>query len=545
VGRRIAHRLSRQPYDLIVVGAGINGAGIARDAALRGLRTLIVDRGDVGGGTTSWSTRLIHGGLRYLEHGEVGLVRESLRERERLLRIAPHLVRPLPFVIPVYEGGARGLLQIRLGMLAYEGLSYDKSVPRHRMLSPVQTLWRAPGLAREGLRGGALYYDAQSEFPERLAVETALSAHDHGAHVLTHHSAERVIVEKGRAEGVALRDARTGETAIARAALTINAAGPWVDGVLGDAAGPAGRRLIGGTKGTHIVVAPFPGAPTTALYIEASDGRPYFVIPWNDLFLIGTTDTRYDGDLDRVEATDEEIEYLISNTNRVLPSAGLTPGDVLYAYAGVRPLPHVREGAEAGITRRHVIHDHAPHVAGLLSIVGGKLTTYRELAEQAVDLVLRRLGRPPQRSVTGDLPLPGGAVRELDAYAREFVRHAGVAEPIARRLLRLYGSCAEDVLALVADEPALGDVFDEATGAIGAEVIYALGTELATTLEDVLMRRTMVALGPAAGVGADQAAAELAVRYGWWDEERAQVEVAAFRTRMRALRPRAMAPAPS
>ena len=536
MGRNIAHRLTAQPYDLIVVGAGINGSGIARDAALRGVRTLLVDKGDVGGGTTSWSTRLIHGGLRYLEHGEVNLVRESLRERERLLRIAPHLVRPLPFVIPVYEGGARGLVQIRLGMLAYEALSYDKSVPGHRMLSPVQTLWRAPGLAREGLRGGALYYDAQCEFPERLAVETALSAHDHGAHVLTHHAAERVVVENGRATGVALRDERTGETAVARAALTINAAGPWVDAVLGDGADPTGRRLIGGTKGTHIVVAPFPGAPTTALYIEASDGRPYFVIPWNDLFLIGTTDTRYEGDLDRVEATDDEIDYLIANTNRVLPSAGLAPDDVLYAYAGVRPLPRVRDGAEAGITRRHVIHDHAPQVPGLLSIVGGKLTTYRELAEQAVDLVLRRLGRPAQPSVTGDLPLPGGAVRDLEAYAQEFVRHAGVGEPTARRLLRLYGSCAEDVAALVADEPVLGEVFDETTGAIGAEVIYALRSELATTLEDVLMRRTMVALGPTAGLGPDRAAAEVAVRHGGWDEERAQAEVAAFRERMQALR---------
>lgn len=536
--RLIAHSLSEQPVDVIVIGAGINGAGIARDAALRGLRVVLVDKGDIGGGTTSWSTRLIHGGLRYLEHREFGLVRESLRERERLLRIAPHLVHPLPFMVPVYEHDKRGLNLIRLGMLGYEALSYDKSLPRHRILSRARTLQRAPGLAPEGLRGAAVYYDAQSEFPERLAVENALSAHDHGAHVLTYHAVERCIVEHGRVAGVHLRDVFTGATTVVRAALTLNVAGPWVDEVLRGVTGLPERRYIGGTKGTHIVVDAFAGAPTTALYVEASDGRPYFIVPWNDLYLIGTTDTRYEGDLDRVEATDDEIEYLVTNTNRLIPSARLTPEKVLYTYAGVRPLPEVAAGAEAAITRRHIIHDHAPDVHGLLSIVGGKLTTYRELAEKAVDLALHKLGRRRRPSRTGDLGLPGGALGDFDEFAREFERNAGVAEPVARRLLRLYGSCAQDVLALAREEPELGGVFDPVTNAIGAEVVYALQTELATTLQDVLLRRSVVALGPQAGLGADRTAAAVAVRHAGWDQARAESEVAAFRERMQVFRPR-------
>ena len=537
--RTIAHALSEQPFDLIVVGAGINGAGIARDAALRGLRVLLVDKGDIGGGTTSWSTRLIHGGLRYLEHREVSLVRESLRERERLLRIAPHLVHPLAFMVPVYERDKRSLNLIRLGMLGYEVLSYDKSLPRHRVLSRRAALERAPGLAPEGLRGAAVYFDAQNEFPERLAVENALSAHDHGAHVLTYHAAERCLVEDGRAVGVELRDVRTGATATARGALIVNVAGPWVDDVLHGVTGLPERRYIGGTKGTHIVVEAFPGAPSSALYVEASDGRPYFIVPWNDLFLIGTTDTRYEGDLDRVEASEEEIAYLIADTNRVIPSAGLSREKVLYTYSGVRPLPEVQSGAEAAITRRHVIHDHAPDVQNLISIIGGKLTTYRELAEQTVDLALGKLGRPRRRSRTGEVGLPGAAA-DFAAYSREFVQRAGVQERVARRLVRLYGSRAEDVLALAAREPALGEVFDDVTGAIGAEVVHAVEAELAGTLQDVLLRRTMVALGPAAALGADRAAADIAVRHAGWDEVRAAAEVDAFRERMEVFHPRGL-----
>jgi len=557
-------RTFERPFDLIVIGAGINGAGIARDATLRGLSVLLVDKGDVGAGTTSRSTRLVHGGLRYLERFEVPLVRESLREREVLLHIAPHLVHPLSFLLPIYESHKRRPALIRVGMMAYDALSLDKSLERHRMLSRDEALRREPGLRSEGLRAAAAYYDAQAEYPERLALENALDARRLGAVVLPY---MRVTgIERGapdRVTGVALHDELHGSEHLARGAMIVNASGPWVDELLaletGAAAGaPAAgaRRLIGGTKGSHLVVEPFPGAPREALYAEASgDGRPYFVVPWNGLHLIGTTDTRYDGDLDDVVATDEEIAYLIEETNRLIPGAALTPAQVLYTYAGVRPLPAAGvgggrggEGEEGAITRSHVVWDHAgrdvpegERVEGLVSIVGGKITTYRRLAEETVDLAVKKLGRKVGKCRTHQLPLPGGTAYAFAGFRERFRVTSGLPVETADRLLRIYGTRAAEALDFAEAAPALREPFDPDTGAIGAEVVFSLRTELAETLADVVQRRTMIGYGAHAGLSAAEAAAELAIRHAGWTDERAAREVAAFRAQAAALRPRAAA----
>ncbi|MBA3839646.1 MAG: glycerol-3-phosphate dehydrogenase [Thermoleophilaceae bacterium] len=541
---RALDALARRRFDLIVVGAGVNGAGIARDAAMRGLSVLLLDKGDLSAGTTQWSTRLVHGGLRYLEHAEVGLVRESLHERERLLHVAGHLVRPLPMVIPIYESDRRGPRLIRLGMAAYDALSLRKSLDHHHVLSVEELLEREPGLVPDGLKGGALYYDAQVEFPERLVVENALSAREEGALVLTYAGVERILVEENVVRGVELRDRLGGGTYTARGEVVVNAAGPWVDEVLRGVPRPS-RRWIGGTKGTHVVVAPFPGAPRSALYLEAGeDARPYFVVPWNDLYLIGTTDSRYDGDLDHVEPTDEEIDYLVRETNRVLPGAGLDSTSVLYAYAGVRPLPYVEDGAAGAITRRHIVHDHAPDLAaGLVSIVGGKLTTYRSLAEEAVDLVLQRLGRRSPGSRTAEVPLPGGSAGPFEGFAATFKATSGLDEATAERLLRVYGVRATAVVAIAEGDAALGEALEGAPGSLAAEVVHAVRHEGAQTLADVLLRRTMVGLGPTAGIGPDRAAARVAQSHLGWDETRAAREVEDFRRYMRRYRPRGLAEA--
>src|SRR5689334_16240161 len=245
--------------DVVIIGVGINGAGIARDAAMRGLKVLLIEKGELGCATTSASTRLIHGGLRYLEHFEFGLVRESLRERETLLRIAPHLVRPLAITIPIYKQSKRGRLTIRAGMMLYDLLSWGKSLQSHQMLSRAETMERWPGLNPEGLVGSALYYDAQVEFPERLVVENVRSAREFGAEVLTHTLATKLAVEDGKVSGVEFVG-EDGQKQFAEAGVFINAAGPWIDLVL-DRAPVQSPKLIGGTKGSHIVVPPFPGAP--------------------------------------------------------------------------------------------------------------------------------------------------------------------------------------------------------------------------------------------------------------------------------------------
>jgi glycerol-3-phosphate dehydrogenase len=537
-----------RPFDVIVIGAGINGAGIARDATLRGLSVLLVDKGDVGAGTTSRSTRLVHGGLRYLEHFEVPLVRESLRERETLLHIAPHLVHPLSFLLPIYEEHKRRPALIRMGMMAYDALSLDKSLERHRMLNREQALLREPGLRSEGLKGAAAYYDAQAEYPERLALENALDARRFGAVVLPYMRV--TALERGgldRITGVSLHDELHDVDYRARGGVVVNAAGPWVDQVLaevGRVGGPEGPGpLIGGTKGSHLVVAPFPGAPREAVYAEAvGDGRPYFVVPWDGRYLIGTTDTRYEGDLDDVVATDDEIAYLIDETNRLIPGAALTPEQVLYTYAGVRPLPVAPDGDESAITRSHVIHDHGAGeggVQGLLSIVGGKITTYRRLSEETVDAVVKKLGRKAGKCSTGQLPLPGGTAYSFDGFRERFRATSGLSVDTANRLLRIYGTRAAEALDWADAAPQLREPFDMDSGAIGAEVVFSLRTELAETLADVLLRRTFVGYNSHAGLDAADAAAELAVRHVGWSDERAAHEVAAFRAQVAAsLRPR-------
>jgi len=524
-------------FDVIVIGAGINGAGIARDAAMRGLKVLLLDKGDIGGGTSSWSTRLIHGGLRYLERGEFSLVRESLRERACLLNIAPHLVRPLPMLVPVYQNARRSLWTIRAGMIAYEALSFGKTLPSHRVLSPAETLQQTPGLNPEGLRGAAMYFDAQVEFAERLVVENVISAIEHGAAVLTYARVEKLIIEAGDVRGVAFRSRANGELQIARAAIVINAAGPWVDQVLaeGDAASP---RLIGGTKGSHLIVAPFAGAPETAIYVEAeTDGRPFFILPWNSKYLIGTTDLRYEGDLDKTQIDNDEIDYLLGETNRVVPKAKLTREQILYTYSGVRPLPFTNAQDEQSITRRHFIREH-PALPSLLSIVGGKLTTYRSLAEETVDLVLQKLTprwhreqlarRVMRESTTAQVPLPGGA--DFNVFCKDFKQRSHLPKATNDRWLRIYGTRASLILDLIENDQSLNEIFDDETGALAAEIVFAFENELATTLSDCLLRRTMVGLNSSHGLSAVDAAGAVAEKYLGWSGTRVEQEIAAYRS---------------
>lgn len=529
-------------FDVIVIGAGINGAGIAREAAMSGLKVLLIEKDDFSSGATATSSRLIHGGLRYLEHFEFSLVRESLRERERLLSTAPHLVHPLPLTLPIYKGHARGPWMIQLGMIAYDVLSYDKSLPRHRMFTRSQALEAESGLDPENLKAAARYYDAQAEFPERLVVENVLSAVAYGAEVRAHTKATGFEVEAGVIKGVRFID-EAGEEGIAWAPLTINVSGPWVDEVLAEISGvPAPPRFVGGTKGSHIVVESFPGAPTDALYIEArQDGRPYFIISWNDLYLIGTTDIRFDGDPDKIIASEEEIAYLLTETNLAIPNAKLERDDVLYTFSGLRPLPYKEEGSAGSITRKHIIKDHAPAVEGMLSIIGGKLTTYRGLSEETIDAAYQKLGRkaPKSRTRTGLLP---GAVRNYASFAERFVleRPDWLAEERADWLLSVYGSRASEVVAMAEQKSSLREPLAENSRGIAAMIPFSFEQEYAKTLADVLLRRTMLGLEPDAGMGVVEAAARVAAETQGWDETRLEVELQGFHDEIALQLPRQM-----
>jgi glycerol-3-phosphate dehydrogenase len=517
-----------EQYDIAIIGGGINGAGIARDAALRGFKVILLEKNDFGSGTTAWSSRLIHGGLRYLEYAEIPLVFESLRERRRLQVLAGHLVRRIRMTIPVYRHSRRGRFLIRLGMLAYDLLSIGKAVPRHRMLDREDLLRETPGVLSEGLTGGAQYYDAQVTFAERLVIENVISAAAAGADVRNYSPVIGINVREGVVNSLQFVDHASGAEEEIAASVVINAAGPWVDRVLST----VNREmpvLMGGTKGSHIIVGPFDGAPDSAFYVEArADGRPFFIIPWNDQYLIGTTDIRYEGDPGGVGASDQEITYLLDETNYVFPGARLTPADIHYTYAGVRPLPKREKGPESAITRKHIIFRHRVEADGLISIIGGKLTTYRNLAEQTVDRSARRLGESHDCQ-TRDKPLPGAV--DLEAARQHLESIPSLAPRCIERLLSVYGSRATEI----ADGIDAGFV-DEARTVLAAEIAYVIRTEFAVTLVDIMHRRTMLGLAADQGRAVIDEIARLAATELAWDKSETARQIEALRKYNEQLR---------
>ncbi len=516
-------------FDLIVIGAGINGAGIARDAAARGLRVALIEKEDIGSGTSSWSGRLIHGGLRYLEQGDVALVRESLRERELLFRLAPHLVKPVPLMIPIYKHNRRSGLTLRAGMVAYDILSFDKSVGRHTVLSRQETILRFPRINIDGLTGSAIFYDGQVVWSERLCTEVALAAHADGAQIHTHAAVDGFIEDGGTVTGVLFTDTLTSVRHALSGRIVVNAAGPWVDAVLGGVKSGQ-RRFIGGAKGSHLIVDPFPGAPSDVVYYESrADGRLVLIIPWGDRYLIGTTDIKFDDDPDLAMADASEMDYLLSEVNSLIPEAKLTEDDILYTYSGVRPLPYIPEKSEWKVPRSHVIHDHGPERSNLLSIIGGKLTTYRSLAEETVDDVVKRLGLKARPCTTATTLFPGARVADADTFRAGLAAATPWATPATvDRLVAIFGARAADVLTFGRSTPHLLEPFDPDTGATGAELVFTFRHEFCRTLTDALIRRIMVGLNSTCGRDVVNRAAAILAQSEGWDAARTAAEIAAY-----------------
>ncbi len=533
--------IDRESFDVIVIGAGINGTGIARDAAMRGLTVLLLDKGDIGSGTSSYSGRMIHGGLRYLEHGDIGLVRESLRERANLLWIAPHLVKPQPLFIPFYQSNKHRPWQVKAGLTALDlfAICSRSSLGVHKTLSRHSALERMPGLNPDGLTGAGVMTDAYADYAERLCIENALSASREGAGIITYAAVEDLMVEQGRVKGVRFRDVIGQRAYKVRATVTVNVAGPWVDRIL--QTGPKTERLIGGTKGSFLIVDSFVDGPVDSCFFESvADQRQVVVLPWNGCYLLGTTDIRYDDDPDDAAAGQREIDYLLEETNRAFPRAKLTQDSIRFTYAGVRPLPYMPQGAEGSITRKHLVYDHGPRVEGLISIVGGKFSTFRSLARETVDCLLGKLPRRPSLGCRTDaVVLPGGD-EDFPSFCAQFGKEAGISEKSRERLLRVYGTRSAEVLTLVKD---LGDELkqplDPNTGAIGAEILFAFRYEFAETLVDVLLRRTMMGYESAFDPIGVENAVRVARKYLAWSDERVGEELAFYRDYIRRFHPRA------
>jgi len=515
--------IARQELDLIVVGGGIVGTGIARDASIRGLRTLLLEKEDFAYGTTSRSSRLIHGGLRYLRHLDFHLVRQDLREREVLLNIAPHLVHPLPFLLPLTGPLIRSAMA--LGMRLYDLLSFDKSLPSHHFLSRRETLELEPDLSLAGLSGSYLYYDCQVPFAERLCLENALSAAEHGASVVNHARVTGLVSDGGAVAGVLVEDVLSGQVQQVKARIVVNAAGHWVDGV----SGMLHRRLrptVRRTKGIHILT-PQLSRKAVVLFARA-DGRLFFVIPWQGYSLIGTTDTDYSGDLDNVYAGAEDVDYLLGEVRQAFPA--LRMKDIFYATAGLRSLAGSMGGKASNISRRHrlVDHERSDGIGGFVSVLGGKITGYRAIAQEAVDLVCRKIGVKAPCG-TAEAALPGAPAVPPDRVAQA-AQESGLPLETMAHLTALYGSRFSQVLDLVRQDARGGQSICPHCLDILAQVWHAVKEESTFTVTDFLLHRSAIGLGPCQGLDAvDTVAREMRHLLGWSDTEQ-QRQSEAYRT---------------
>jgi glycerol-3-phosphate dehydrogenase len=514
--------LTSEPADLLVIGGGITGAGIARDAAMRGLTTVLVDQSDFGAGTSSRSSRLVHGGLRYLEQGDYRLVFEALHERRILLNIAPHLVRPLPFVFPVHQGDRVPFWKLTAGVGFYALLALFRNVGSIRILGKRALLAAEPALRERGLVGATRYYDAQCD-DARLVLATIRSAMRHGARAANYMVVDALEKAGGVVHGAKVKDVLTGETGTIQAKVVVNATGPWSD-LLRRLEDPNATPLLRITKGAHVMVPRSRIGHESAITMTSPiDGRVMFALPWGEFSYIGTTDTDTTESGDRVRVSEEDIVYLLRSANAYFPNAHLTESDVVSAWAGLRPMvaPTSAMGASE-VPREHQI-SRGPE--GMLSIIGGKLTTYRRMAAEMVDRVEEELHRMDgrargQKAETDIEPLPGGEARAFETF-RQTGLDLGLSDKTVEHLLSHYGTEAAAINNLVRENRSLMTPLAPPHPTIEAEVVHVTRREMAQRVEDVLMRRIHLYHETRDhGAAAAKRVAELMGKELTWDEHK-------------------------
>ena len=525
--QRALSRLSSETFDCLIVGGGATGCFVARDAARRGLAVALAEADDFAAATSAHNSRLAHGGLRYLRNLEIGLVRESLRERATLLKIAPHLVRPLPFLLPLYDG-LRERLMLAAGLTLYDLLA-GTSLPRHRWIGRGAALTRAPVLENQGarLRGAFEYHDAQMYSPERIALENLIDADAHGAAIANHLACESLRLVNGKMEGAMVRDTLSGQSFAIKARAVVIAAGPWADLFLEKITGKKAAHPLIRSKGIHLMV---PKVSGDALAIAAGQSH-LFALPWRGHTLLATTDTPFTGDPASVAVEDSDITLLLDAFRRYLPGAHLTRDHIQASYAGLRPL--VADGKGDGtynVSRRAALIDHTSEgLDGVFSALGGKWTTSRALAQQVTDALAAKLDKKTERCTTASVPLPGGRFDDFDEMLRGFNKTwPGIAalRPMAHMLgARLPAALKGARLTDLAP-------FNE-SGDTPAQITFALDQEMALTLEDMVLRRTGIGLfGSPAPAIVDRIATQMAARLGWNEDHKArQIENLAARYR--------------
>ncbi len=527
--------MGRTSYDLLVIGGGITGACIARDAALRGLSVALVEGQDFSHATSAATSKLVHGGLRYLKSLEFSLVHESLAERQIWLSMAPHMVTPLPFLIPTWGMGAHNSLYIRAGLTLYDLMSMghrktpdpDVSIPSHRTFDKKQALNLAPVLKGTPLTGAALYYDCQTYAPERLGLECILDARAAGAAIANYAKVTRLLRQGNTVTGAEIEDQlQKGRTEI-KAAVTVNAAGPWADLLLDSLGSASPARLIR-SKGLHLITRSL--NDTTAMMVP-TNGTHFFVLPWRGHSIIGPTDTPHEQAPEAVRVSEEDIASLLVTINKGLPHAHLTRADVVRSYVGLRPLidtsdPGASDEAPGTYraSRKAEVYDHEEtdkglSVSGLISAMGGKWTTSRHVAQQVVDMAYAKLHRSAPPCSTQYTPTYGGHVGRFAGFIAEISRqHPDIPAPQMHHLTRLYGSRLPEVLALDTDGMA---PLSKNSMECAAQITYAVRHEMAQTLMDVLFRRTAaLALARPGDAAIERAAETMARELGWEGAEK-------------------------
>lgn len=521
---RALEQMARTRLDVLVVGGGITGSGIARDAALRGWKVGLVEQADFGSGTSSRSSKIIHGGVRYLEYGQFLLVRESARERRVLRRIAPHLVHPIPFLYPAFGDDTFWL--IKAGLTLFDWMASASPEERHRNLGPERVRERLPGL-RGPLKGGVLFLEYITD-DARFTMENALSAAEHGAHV-ANHAAARLLASGGRVVGAEVTDALSGRAYAVDAKVVVNATGPWAERTLA-AGGLEPPRPLVPSKGIHLLLDAAALPIQGACFLKAANGRRGLAMRRLDHVYVGTSDEVYRGPLESPRATRAEVEELLAMVQDCFPDAGLAMGDVRATWAGIRPLI-LERGKSTRDTSRH---DEVWSAPGVVTIAGGKLTTYRPMARRTLRAVIRQLGHAPGPERTADVPLPGGELGGADAESYRAARAAdlvgrGVAPATAARLAWLYGRQLEELLALGDEDRGWLEPLHRDVPALRGEARLAATREMAGTLADFMDRRSALLLfaKDQGAAGAAEAADVIGDALGWSAERRAR-EVASY-----------------
>ena len=465
-------------YDLAIIGGGINGAAIARDAALRGLKTILLEKKDFGCGASSKNSKLVHGGLRYLKSFQFRLIKESLKERAVLLQTAPNLVHPLPFIVPSYSYSPAPFWLLKLGLSLYDFLSPEK-LEKHQNLTAADICSFFPALKKEKLKGGCLYFDALMQ-DNRIVIENILSAESAGADIRNYHRITDFISDKGKVCGIQFQDDRSSSTGTVLAKTVVNSTGAWSNQFLSDS-------KVYPTKGVHLVLPPL--HPTHALLLTApQDNRVFFVIPWNGYTLLGTTDTPYEGDPDAVQVEQADIDYLLTAFRSYFPDLNSAQSSVIAQFAALRPLIKSNNRPASDISRDYQI-DLAP--SGLISIFGGKYTTYRLMAEKVVDAVFRQQNRPAPACQTQRLPL---CKFELSSEAvLVYAKECRLSIDQVLRLGQQYGEASLKIFAIIKANPSESEPICSEHPHIRAELTHAIQNEKAVTPEDWFERRTSIA----------------------------------------------------